>query len=65
MYFRCCARQGCKKSAGIKLLFDCAHEENTLSITWKNCVIKAVKHEKTIKMTKMTADIVFVFATAV
>jgi hypothetical protein len=59
--FHCCARQGCKKLAGIKLLIDCAYEDNTLSITRTNCVIKAVKYEKTIQITKTMADVMFVF----
>jgi hypothetical protein len=46
-------------------LVDCLYEYNTLSITQTNSVIKAVKHKKMIKMTKMTADVVFVFAAAV
>jgi hypothetical protein len=33
-------------SAGIKMLVNWAYEDNTLSITWTNWVIKAVKHEK-------------------
>jgi hypothetical protein len=32
--------------AGIKLLVDCAYEDNTLPITWTNCVIKVKKNKK-------------------
>ncbi len=44
--FHCCACQGCKKSPGIELLVGCAYEDNTLTITWTNCIIKALKQKK-------------------
>jgi hypothetical protein len=50
--FCCCACQGCKKLEGIKMPVNYAYEDKTLSIIQTNCVIKAVKDEKTNKMMK-------------
>jgi hypothetical protein len=47
---------GLQKSAGIKLWLTVGMR--TMSTTRKNCVIKAVKDEKTTKIKKMTADVI-------
>jgi hypothetical protein len=46
-HFRRYARQGCKKSVGIKLLVNNTFGDNILSIIQTNYIIKAVKDEKT------------------
>jgi hypothetical protein len=61
----CCAHQGYKKSAGIKLLVNSAFEEKVLSITQTNCVIKVVNKEKVTKITKMITEIAVAIAAAV
>jgi hypothetical protein len=43
------ARQGCKKSARIKLLVDNLFGDKALSIIQTNLIIKAVKDEKMLK----------------
>jgi hypothetical protein len=54
------SRQGRKKSARIKLLFN-----KTLSIIQTNCIIKAVNYKKITEMTRRTADIVVAVAAAI
>jgi hypothetical protein len=51
--FCCCACQGCKKLAGIKMPINYAYEDKTLSIIQTNCAIKDVKDEKTTKVTNI------------
>ncbi len=46
VHFRCCTHQGCTKSKGIKLLVEDAYQDKTLPLTWRNCVMTAVKDEK-------------------
>jgi hypothetical protein len=46
VYFRRYARQGCKKSVGIKLSVNNTFGDNILSIIQTNFIIKAVKDEK-------------------
>jgi hypothetical protein len=41
------------------------YEDKTVSITQINCIIKAVKEEKSTKMTKMTANVMVDFTAAI
>jgi hypothetical protein len=45
-HFHCRARQGCQKSARIKMLVDNAYGDKTLLIIQIDFIIRAVKDEK-------------------
>jgi hypothetical protein len=65
VHFRRYARQGCQKSARIKLLVYNMLGEKTLPIIQTNFIVIAVKTKKNAKMTKTAPDIMVSIATTV